>query len=151
MPESVNALFLCVSLAALSAHTSVRAPCVANIHRWAGCLVRSCAIDKSLLDVGRERVKCLIDVDVTLCGDFEERNAEFVGEGLATLCADGALLLPIALVSDEDLIDAFGCVLLDVGEPGADVCCIVSAFFARMPLQAVQLAASGAAVRVTYC
>lgn len=64
----------------------------------------------------------MVDVDVALCGDLEERNAEFVGEGLATLCADGTLLLPVALVADEDLIDAFGCVLLDVGEPGADVC-----------------------------
>jgi hypothetical protein len=63
----------------------------------------------------------LVDVDVALCGDLEERNAEFVGEGLATLCADGALLLPVALVADEDLVDAFGGVLLDVGEPGANV------------------------------
>ena len=35
---------------------------------------------------------------------------------------DGAFLLPVALVADEDLVDAFGGVLFDVGEPGADVC-----------------------------
>ena len=36
--------------------------------------------------------------------------------------ADLALFFPVAFVADEDLVDAFGCVLLDVGEPGAYVC-----------------------------
>ena len=33
----------------------------------------------------------------------------------------GAFLFPVAFVADEDLVDAFGGVLFDVGEPGADV------------------------------
>jgi len=37
------------------------------------------------------------------------------------LGADGALFFPVAFVADEDLVDAFGGVLFDVGEPGADV------------------------------
>lgn len=32
------------------------------------------------------------------------------------------LIAPIALVADQDLVDAFGSMLLDVGVPGADVC-----------------------------
>ena len=63
----------------------------------------------------------MVDVDVALCRYLEEGNAEFVCESLAALCADGALLLPVALVADENLVDALGCVLLDVGEPGADI------------------------------
>lgn len=80
------------------------------------------AVDEALLDVGGERVESLVDVDVALRGDLEEGNAEFVGELLALLGGDDSLLLPVALVSDEDLVDAFGGVLLDVGEPGANVC-----------------------------
>jgi len=37
------------------------------------------------------------------------------------LRADRPLLFPVAFVADEDLVDAFGCVLFDVGEPGSDV------------------------------
>lgn len=40
---------------------------------------------------------------------------------MALFCGDGALLFPVALVADEDLVDALGGVLLDVGEPCADV------------------------------
>jgi hypothetical protein len=36
---------------------------------------------------------------------------------LALFRGDGALLLPVAFVADQDLVDAFTGVLLDVGEP----------------------------------
>lgn len=78
-------------------------------------------VDEALLDVGGEGVEGLVDVDVALGGDLEEGDAELVGEGLALLGADNALLLPVALVADEDLVDALGGVLFYVGEPGADV------------------------------
>lgn len=58
------------------------------------------AVHKALLDVGGEAVEGLVDVDVALCADLEERNAQLVGELLAALRADGALLLPVALVAD---------------------------------------------------
>jgi hypothetical protein len=35
---------------------------------------------------------------------------------------NSALLLPVALVADEDLVDAFRGVLFDVGEPRSNVC-----------------------------
>jgi hypothetical protein len=38
------------------------------------------------------------------------------------LGGDCALLFPVTLVANEDLVDAFGRMLLDVREPGADVC-----------------------------
>ena len=113
-------------LTALAAHASVCAPCVTHVHRGAGSLVGPGTVDEALLDVRGERVEGLVDVDVALCRDLEEGDAEFVGEGLAALGADGALLFPIALVADEDLVDAFGGVLFDVGEPRADVCRDVS-------------------------
>ena len=64
-------------------------------------------IDDALLDVRCEAVEGLVHVDVALGADLEERDAEFVGEGLALFCGDGALLLPVAFVADEDLVDAF--------------------------------------------
>lgn len=41
------------------------------------------AVDEALLDVGCEAVKGLVDVDVALCRDLEERDAKLVGESLA--------------------------------------------------------------------
>jgi hypothetical protein len=113
-------------LTALATHASICAPCIAHVHRGAGSLVRPGAVDEALLDIRGERVEGLVDVDVALCRDLKEGDAEFVGEGLAALGADGTLLFPVALVADEDLVDAFGGVLLDVGEPRADVCGCVS-------------------------
>lgn len=92
-----------------------------DIDLGSGGLIRPGSIDKALLDIAGEAVKRLVDVDVALGRDLEEGDAEFVGEGLALFCGDGALLFPVALVADEDLVDAFGGVLLDVGEPCADV------------------------------
>lgn len=36
-------------------------------------------INNPLLDIGRQRIESLIHVDISLCADLEERNAEFVG------------------------------------------------------------------------
>lgn len=79
-------------------------------------------VDDALLDVRGEAVEGLVDVDVALGRDLEEGDAQLVGEGLALLGGHGALLLPVALVADQDLIDALGGVLLHVCEPGPDVC-----------------------------
>jgi len=78
-------------------------------------------VDDSLLDVSREAVKRLLNVLVRLGRHLEERNAELVGQRLAPLDRYHSLLFPVALVADEDLVDAFGCVLFDVCKPGADV------------------------------
>jgi hypothetical protein len=41
---------------------------------------------------------------------------------LALLGGNGPLLLPVTLVSDENLVHPFAGVLFDVGEPGSNVC-----------------------------
>lgn len=78
-------------------------------------------IDDALLDVGGQVVKGLVDVDVALSRDFEEGNAELLSQGLALFGRDGALLLPVALVANQNLVDALCGVLLYVCEPGADI------------------------------
>ena len=72
-------------------------------------------------DLPREREERLLDALVDLCGGLHELDAELVGELAALLLGDGALLGPVGLVADEDLVDALGGVLLDVGVPCADV------------------------------
>lgn len=110
-------------LTALPSRSRPRVPvATADIHLGALRRVRPRAINQPLLDVGSERVKGLVDVDVALCADLEEGDAEFVCKGLATFCTDDTFLFPIALVANENLVDALGGVLLDVGEPCADVC-----------------------------
>lgn len=86
--------------------------------------LRLLRIDNALLDIAREVEEGLFDIDVRLGRDFHEGDAKFIGEGLALLDGNSALLLPVALVADEDFVDAFGGVLLDVGEPRPDVCSI---------------------------
>jgi hypothetical protein len=114
------------SLAALATHAAARAARVGPyIYPVCGGFCPR-AVDQPLLDVCGQAVEGLVDVDVALCRDLEERDAEFVCERLTALRGDGALLFPVALVANEDLVDAFGGVLLDVGEPRADVCGRVS-------------------------
>jgi hypothetical protein len=116
------------SLTALPAHPRIRTALPTNIHFGRSRLVRPRSVDQPLLDVAGQRVESLVDVDVALGRDLQEGDTEFVGESLALFCGDGALLFPVAFVANEDLVDAFGGVLLDVGEPCADVCVLVSAF-----------------------
>ena len=85
-------------------------------------LWRLLCIDDALLDIRRQAEKGLFHVDVAFGRDFHEGDAELVGQGLALLGGDGALLFPVAFVADEDFVHAFGGVLLDVGEPCSDVC-----------------------------
>jgi len=92
-----------------------------NIHLWPRLLIRPRTIDQPRLDIRCERVEGLVNVDVALCADLEEGDAEFVCKRLALFCGNCALFFPVALVANEDLVDAFGGVLLDVGEPCADV------------------------------
>ena len=78
-------------------------------------------VDDAFLDITREAEEGLLDVDIALGRDFHEGDAELVGQCLALFGGDGAFLLPVAFVADEDFVHAFGGVLFDVGEPGADV------------------------------
>ena len=85
-------------------------------------LLRLLGVDDALLDVACKAEECLLDVDVRFRANLHEGNAELVGKGLTLLGRNGALLFPVTLVADQDLVDALGCVLLNIGEPCADVC-----------------------------
>ncbi|KAI6751549.1 hypothetical protein HG531_006245 [Fusarium graminearum] len=64
------------------------------------CLTALAAAALALI-VDVDAARCsLVDVDVALGGDLEERDAQLVGEGLALLGGNDALLLPVALVAD---------------------------------------------------
>lgn len=77
-------------------------------------LLRLLGIHNPLLDVARQREEGVLDIDVGLGRNLHEWDAELVRERLALFGGDGALLFPVAFVTDEDLVHAFGCVLLDV-------------------------------------
>lgn len=77
---------LVIVLVILAALAATSLTLVTNVNTGTGRLVVLGAVDKSLLDVGGEAVESLVDVDVALCRDFEERNTEFVGQRLALLC-----------------------------------------------------------------
>lgn len=85
-------------------------------------LLRLRTVHYPSLDVGRETEERLLHIDVRLRADLQEGDAQLVRERLALLRGHHALVLPVALVADEDLVHALGGVLLDVGEPGADIC-----------------------------
>ena len=93
-----------------------------NVDRRLLLLLRLLGVDDALLDVACEAEEGLLDVDVRFRADFHEGDAELVGERLTLLGGHCALLFPVTFVANEDLVNALGCVLLDVGEPGADVC-----------------------------
>lgn len=78
-------------------------------------------VHDALLDIGGQAVEGLVDVDVALGRDLEEGDAQLAGELLALLRGNDTLLLPVALVADQDLVDTLGRVLLHVGEPCSDV------------------------------
>lgn len=86
-----------------------------------GCLVLL-VVDQALLDIRSEAIEGLVDVNVALGGDLEEWDSKLIGQSLSLLSSDDALLFPVTLVADQDLVDALGRVLLDVGEPRSDVC-----------------------------
>lgn len=67
-----------------------------------------------LLDVSSQAVESLLDVDIALCRDFEERNAEFISELLSSLGGDCSLLFPVAFVSDQNFVDTLAGMLFDV-------------------------------------
>jgi hypothetical protein len=108
-------------LTAVLAHTTSGLSTI-DVDWWLLLLLRLLGVDDALLDVACEAEEGLLDVDVWLSADLHEGNAKLVGERLALLGGDCALLFPVTLVANEDLVDAFGRMLLDVREPGADVC-----------------------------
>lgn len=65
--------------------------------------------------------ECLLDTLVCLCTGLEESQAELVRELLSLVEGDRSLLVPVALVANEDLVDPSRSVLLDIRVPSSDV------------------------------
>lgn len=91
-----------------------------NTTRLPGCLGPR-RVDDPSFDIARETEERFFDVDVALRTDLEKRDSELVCKCLSLFCAHGALLFPVTLVADKDLVDALGCVLFNVAEPSSDV------------------------------
>jgi hypothetical protein len=72
-------------------------------------------------DVPCECEESLLDSLVCLRTRFEEPEPKLVGELTPLLDRDSSLVVPVALVPDQDLVDTLGGVLLDVGVPCADI------------------------------
>jgi hypothetical protein len=108
-------------LTAVLAHTTSGLSAV-DIDRGLLLLLRLLGVDNALLDVAREAEESLFDVDVWFRADFHEGNAELVRKRLTLFSGHCSLLFPITFVANKDLVDAFSRVLLDVREPGANVC-----------------------------
>ena len=66
--------------------------------------------------------KCLLDTLVYLCRSLHEFDAELVRELAALFLCNRPLVRPVRLVADEDLVDAFRGMLLDIRVPCADIC-----------------------------
>lgn len=78
-------------------------------------------VHNPLLDVCCEAVERLVHVDIALSRDLEERYSELVRELLTAFGGDRPLVLPVALVANQNLVDALGRMLLYVGEPRPDI------------------------------
>lgn len=78
-------------------------------------------VHDSLLNICRQTIECLLHIDVTLSRDLEERNTKFVSQLLAAFGRYNTFVFPITLVAYKDFVYAFGSMLFDVAEPGADI------------------------------
>jgi hypothetical protein len=78
-------------------------------------------VDDSLLDICRQAVECLLNIDVALRRDLEEWDAKLVRQLLTPFRRYHPSVFPITLVSDQDLIYAFCSMLLNVREPSPDI------------------------------
>lgn len=65
--------------------------------------------------------KCLLHTFICLCTSLQEPQSKLVGKRTPLLNRNRSLLLPIALVTDKDLVDAGRRMLFNVGKPSSDV------------------------------
>ena len=114
------------TLATFPPHRRHTAILVRNVDTLLHAQIRFRGIDNPLLDVRRQAVERLFDVDVALRRHLHERDPQLVCQLLAPLYRNDSLLFPVAFVANQDLVDAFRGVLFDVGEPSSDIWEIVS-------------------------
>lgn len=78
-------------------------------------------INQTGLDISGQCEKCLLHTFVCFCTSLQEPQSKLVGKRTPLLNRNRSLLLPVALVTDKNLVDAGRCMLFNVGEPGPDV------------------------------
>lgn len=76
---------------------------------------------KIKINVPGQCEKCLLHTFVCFCTSLQEPQSKLVGKRTPLLNRNRSLLLPVALVTDKNLVDAGRCMLFNVGEPGPDV------------------------------
>jgi len=78
-------------------------------------------IDQPRLDIPRKSEKGLLNTFVDLGRRFHELNAKLLSQFPSLLFGNDPLIVPIRLVSDQDLVYSFRSVLFDVGVPCANI------------------------------
>lgn len=73
------------------------------------------------VDMPGECEERILDAIIDLCRGLHELNTKLIGEFAPLLLCDGALVCPVRLVADKNLVDSFGSVLFNVGMPCTDV------------------------------
>lgn len=84
------------------------------IYMEPGCSMVALGGIHTLLDVRCKAVEGLLDVDVILCRHLQKGDAKLISQLLALLGGNSPLLLPVTLVSNQDLVNPLAGVLLDV-------------------------------------
>lgn len=74
-----------------------------------------------LHDVPGQCEKCLLHTFVCFRTSLQEPQSKLVGKRTSLLNRNRSLLLPVALVTDKNLVHAGRRMLFNVGEPGSDV------------------------------
>jgi len=78
-------------------------------------------IDQSCLDIPRKSEEGLFNTLVNLGRRLHELDTKLLSKFPSLLFCNDPFVIPVRLVSDQDLVYSFGSVLLDVGVPRTDI------------------------------
>ena len=70
----------------------------------------------------RQGEESLFDPLIYLCRGFHEPNAEFISKLTTLLLCYSPLIRPVRLIANENLVDPFRGMLLNIVVPRSDVC-----------------------------
>lgn len=68
----------------------------------------------AFLYLGSEIIESLFNVDIVLGGNLEEGDAQLICQLLALLSRNSPLFLPVAFISNEDLVHTLTCMLFNI-------------------------------------
>ncbi len=73
------------------------------------------------MNIPREREESILDTIIVLCRRLHEANTKFIREFATLLFCNCTFIRPVRLIADQDLIDTFRSMLLDVCVPGSNI------------------------------